>query len=95
MIIDKKKRQVTVTIDGEGSQYQEVVFTNGERFYVSVFYGPRAKDEAYRDRAWLLKEYVNRHRSMKDIANQCAVTPMTINTWLKKFNIATRSRGQR
>jgi len=42
----------------------------------------------------LRKEYEENRRSMANIAEQCAVSPMTINRWLNVHGIPTRRRGQ-
>lgn len=51
--------------------------------------------DKYRDRDWLANQYSVENKTMKEIGDMCGVSPMTINLWLKKHNIPTRSRGQR
>jgi len=53
------------------------------------------KKEDYKFATWLHEEYVTKRRSMVDIAAEQGVTPMTINNWLKRFDIKTRGRGVR
>tara|TARA_R110000787_G_scaffold107685_4_gene215790 strand:+ start:368 stop:586 length:219 start_codon:yes stop_codon:yes gene_type:complete len=55
----------------------------------------RKKNEQYKSEAWLHEEYVTKRRSMDSMALECSVTPMTINNWLKRFDIRTRGRGVR
>lgn len=49
----------------------------------------------YKSREWLFEQYVTHRKSMDNIASQCNVTSMTINNWLKRFDIKTRGRGVR
>ena len=52
-------------------------------------------DPYYKDCMWLKNEYIDKQRSMADIADQFGVSPMTINKWLNKHNIDTRPRGSK
>ena len=49
----------------------------------------------YRNREWLYEQYVVKNRTMKEIADACDKSPMTIQGWLKKHDIASRARGRR
>ena len=49
----------------------------------------------YHDKAWLTTEYISKNRTMGDIGNECAVSPMTIQNWLDRLEIPTRPRGRR
>jgi len=49
----------------------------------------------YKDPQWLNKMYSVEGKSMNDIAKICGVSAMTIRKWLIKFEIPTRSVGQR
>lgn len=49
----------------------------------------------YHDPTWLHEEYHGKGRTMADIAADFGVTPMTINIWLNKLDIPTRSRGHK
>ena len=49
----------------------------------------------YKNKAWLHEQYVVKNRTMKEIADACGKSPMTIQGWLKKHDIASRSRGRR
>ena len=56
----------------------------------------RISDDApYRNEEWLREEYEVKERSMASIAEECAVSPMTICGWLGKHGIETRRRGAR
>lgn len=66
---------------------------NGENYVVSVKVRQEL-DPLYRDEIWLNKEYIDRERSMADIADQFGITPAAINQWLNKYDIPTRSRGR-
>lgn len=52
-------------------------------------------EKNYKNRDWLVKAYIDESRTMQDIADEYDVSPMTIYTWLKRFDIPTRSRGRR
>lgn len=52
-------------------------------------------DPYYQDCNWLTQEYIEKERTMADIADEFGVSPMTINKWLNKHNIETRPRGGR
>jgi len=43
-----------------------------------------------RDADWLREQYVERERSMRDIAEECGVGPRTVNRWLNRHGIETR-----
>ena len=43
---------------------------------------------------WLRNEYINKKRSMRDIALECGVTPDSIRTRLNRFNIYIRDRAK-
>ena len=47
----------------------------------------------YRERSWLVEEYVTNARTLVDISTQCQVSHMTIHQWLDKHEIPTRPRG--
>jgi hypothetical protein len=66
---------------------------NGENYVVSIKVRQEL-DPLYRDEIWLNKEYIDRERSMADIADQFGITPAAINQWLNKHDIPTRSRGR-
>lgn len=53
------------------------------------------ENKLYRNREWLVENYINKNRTMADIADKANVTPATINQWLVKHEIPTRSRGRR
>lgn len=59
-----------------------------------------ASYKLYADRDYLYKEYVQRRRTAKDIANEHGVTEMTVYNWLKthdllKFRGKGRNLGNR
>ena len=56
---------------------------------------PYASKQQYRNKTWLQNEYITNNRTMTDIGNQCAVSPMTIQNWLDRLEIPTRPRGRR
>jgi hypothetical protein len=56
---------------------------------------PKSSAQTYRNESWLAEQYTDLNRSMADIAQECAVSPMTIHKWLKTHGIETRSVGRR
>lgn len=86
--------------------FDNIVFTNigTQRFeqetdegvvFLEVRYGLMPKKKLYQDKEWLHREYVVNGRTMSDIAQQFGLTPMSIQLWLNKLEIPTRSRGRR
>jgi len=49
------------------------------------------KNRIYRDRDWLYNQYINKLKSTKEIGKFCNVGHRLILSWLKRFNIPTRS----
>lgn len=47
-------------------------------------------DDTFRNREWLMKEYVEEQKSTYEISKSVGCTYMTIYNWLKKFKIPTR-----
>lgn len=47
-------------------------------------------DKPYADADWLREEYVEKRRSMKDIGEECDVSPPVILKWLRRYDIETR-----
>ena len=56
---------------------------------------PYASKQQYRNKTWLQNEYITNNRTMTDIGQQCAVSPMTIQNRLDRLEIPTRPRGRR
>lgn len=57
---------------------------------------PRSQtDLHYRDAAWLRHEYVERRRTMAEIADACGVGSMAIYHWLVRHGIERRRPGPR
>ena len=90
---DNEETNVNVEVNGEGQQ--TIAVKVGEVPYrVHIRYGPILDEAAYREKKWLVTEYVKGKRSMQSIATQCGVSPMTIWLWLDKHSIPKRSRGR-
>jgi hypothetical protein len=53
------------------------------------------QEKLYRNEEWLRENYVNNGLTMAEIGKKFNVSPMTVCTWLEKFNIETRSVGRR
>lgn len=45
----------------------------------------------FHDEEWLREKYVDERRSMRDIADECGVTPSGVKKWIDNFDIAARS----
>ena len=56
---------------------------------------PYASKQQYRNKTWLQNEYITNNRTMTDIGQQCAVSPMTMQNWLDRLEIPTRPRRRR
>jgi uncharacterized protein YerC len=67
----------------------------GDETYRVVLSMDKYEGKSYRDRTWLVANYINNNRTMLDIATSCGVTAATINQWLVRFEIPTRGRGRR
>lgn len=48
----------------------------------------------YRDEDWLREQYVEKRRSIRDIASGCVCSATTVRRWLEKHGIETRSEGK-
>jgi len=89
------KSLVVPTPDSSSGGLSTISFTgkNGEVYVVSMKVRQEL-DPLYRDEIWLNREYIERERSMADIADQFGITPAAINQWLVKHDISTRNRGR-
>lgn len=77
-----------------GSQRFEMA-SGSDTLVAEVRYWVKPTEKAYRNKEWLEEEYIVKGRTMKDIADQFGVTPMSIHQWLGKHGIPSRSRGRR
>ena len=80
---------------GLGKKKVEVTDENGTRYFAEINIVKIPNKPLYQDRAWLTKEYVDKQRTMQEIADQFGVTPMSIHGWIRKFDIPSRPRGRR
>jgi len=83
----------SVIIKTRGTQTITWTGKNGETFVASVKIRQEL-DPLYRDPLWLAENYIEKERSMADIADQFGITPTAINQWLNKHEIPTRKRGR-
>lgn len=67
----------------------------GRELKVKIEVFDTSNEKSYQDKEWLLENYSEQGRSMANIAQQFGVTPMTIQGWLRKHGIQTRSRGRK
>ena len=51
-------------------------------------------NKPYTDADWLMAEYVDKGRSMADIAGECDVTAATILKWIRRHDIRSRSANK-
>ena len=84
-----------INITGGNGSFVCQVEHNGEVIELSLNYVTLSDKKRYQEKDWLRREYLVNKRSMASIAKQCSVTPMTIWLWLDRFDIETRSRGQK
>mgnify|MGYP003128870458 CR=1 FL=1 len=85
--------EMLVTLRTSGTQSFHWVGKNGETFVASVKVRQEL-DPLYRDPVWLAENYLEKERSMADIADQFGITPTAVNQWLNKHDIPTRKRGR-
>jgi len=48
------------------------------------------KHMEWKSKSWLEKEYIEKQKSVREIAKECGVAVRTIAYWLEKFDIKTR-----
>ena len=44
----------------------------------------------YKSKAWLEEEYIQRRKTVREIAEECGTSPMTISRWLLRHGIEVR-----
>lgn len=49
-------------------------------------------ESTYRDEAWLRKEFIDKNRSIRDIASECGISHTVLEKYLKKYDIRKRSK---
>lgn len=74
---------------------QCLITIKGEPHWVNVELTKANQDKPYRSRDWLADAYHTKEMTLAEIGRLCGVSPMTINQWLVKHNIPSRSRGRR
>ena len=74
---------------------KSLIMVDGEPYWASVSLTKAIEGKPYRDREWLVKMYHTEEKTLQQIGDLCGVSPMTINQWLRKHNIPSRSRGRR
>lgn len=80
---------------GVGKMKQMVKTENGDSYTLEISVAKIPNKPLYQERTWLTKEYVDKQRTMQEIADQFGVTPMSIHGWVRKFDIPSRPRGRR
>lgn len=84
-----------LVFDEAGSRRYEIQSQGGDILYLETKFGIKPSKKMYHDYEWLYSEYVTKGRTMSDISNQFGITPMSIQQWLNKLDIPTRSRGRK
>lgn len=56
--------------------------------------GHYRKDAPYKHHAWLASEYIDKSRTLVEIAAECGVNISTIANYMRKFDIRTRPQAQ-
>lgn len=51
-------------------------------------------DKPYTDEDWLRQQYINKERSLHDIAAECGVSAAVILKWARRFEIPRRGAGE-
>ena len=78
-----------------GSSNHHIQCECGTTFVVNISaHKEDNRDKGYRDADTLRSLYEEQGKTMQQLAWKYAVSPMTINLWLKKHGIATRRRGR-
>jgi len=57
-------------------------------------HGTPQKEGRYKIEAWLREQYIERRRSIRDIAEECGVSKATPRHWLHKFDIKIRQGSE-
>lgn len=84
-----------LTAVGIGKMKEMVKTEFGDNYTLEINVAKIPNKPLYQDRTWLTKEYVDKQRTMQEIADQFGVTPMSIHGWIRKFDIPSRPRGRR
>lgn len=48
----------------------------------------------FHDKEWLREQYLDNNRSMRDIAQECGVSPSGVKKWIDKFDIESRGPAE-
>tara|TARA_Y100001963_G_C6711096_1_gene414284 strand:+ start:604 stop:933 length:330 start_codon:yes stop_codon:yes gene_type:complete len=67
---------------------------NGDLISADVIVRIKPPTPAYRKKAYLVEEYIEKKRSCQDIGDENGVSAMSIHNWLRKHDIPTRPRGR-
>jgi len=86
---------LAIALNEESTDTHTTLVTVNDETYRLVVSMDKYEGKSYRSRDWLVTNYVNKNRTMLDIGTSCGVTAATINQWLNRYEIPTRSRGRR
>jgi len=92
LVIETEEETTTVPIEPNAR-----VIIDGVYYVLSTGIAMRnpTGHKPYRDKNWLNAMYIDEELTLKEIADGCGVSPMTINQWLFKHKIPSRPRGRR
>jgi len=90
----KEEYEIPLRLDGLGKHRVEAE-VGGLRVILDIDYQLADKLGLYREKEWLVENYVVKGLTMAELARTCGVSPMTIHLWLKKHEIPSRPRGRR
>ncbi len=85
---------VVQTVRDSGNICNEIEL-DGQHYIFKATLTPFIKGKPYQDRDWLVEYYTKKEMTMAELANLCGCTAATINQWLVRYQIPTRSRGRR
>lgn len=72
-----------------------VIDFKGDSYILKATLTPFIEGKPYQDRDWLVEQYTKKEMTMAELATLCGCTAATINQWLVRYQIPTRSRGRR
>ena len=88
-----EKRNINILLEGPEEGVES--FEQDGRTYKLTYSVFEIEDKRlYREADWLKEEYLSKRRTLKSIADQFGLTPMSIHKWLRKHGIDTRPPGR-
>jgi len=94
MFMETLHSEIAEAITANGDLCAVIDF-KGDAYLLKATLTPFIEGKPYQDRDWLIDHYVKQAMTMAELATLCGCTAATINQWLVKHGIETRSRGRR